>query len=144
MRSIPPAPALALPCVLLLVALAALGEWWGPAAPPDLASWDVPRLVEFLHGHGLPLRAISSSRDGGVSESAYLTTTSKGWGELAGLRRGSDQIDLWQGTLFCERASLSVFGAQIQMWGDCCLVVGPFVFFGDRDLLARVRAAFAN
>src|SRR5262249_15854798 len=31
---------------------------------------------------------------------------------------------------------------QVQLWGDdCCLEVGPFVFFGDPGLLARVRRA---
>jgi hypothetical protein len=28
----------------------------------------------------------------------------------------------------------------MNLWGDCCLVSGPFVFFGDPELLAEIRA----
>jgi hypothetical protein len=34
---------------------------------------------------------------------------------------------------FCSHMTLQ--------WGDGSLVVGPFLFYGDRELLGRVRAA---
>jgi hypothetical protein len=143
MRSIPPIPALAL---LLVAAIVAFWEWWcGPTAvPPDPTDWEMERMVEYLHTKKVPFRAINSNRNGVVHDGVYLTTTSKSWEELVVLARFPGQIDRWQGTLFCERTSAITRRTQQRIWEDCCLVVGPFLFFGDRDLLAQVRAAFAD
>ena len=113
------------------------------AATPDVAGWDVPRMAEHLRSRGLTFRLIPADEPGvNAARSAYLTTTAKTWRELTVLRRARERIGDWQGTLHCERVNQpGTLDLQIQRWGDCCLEVGPFVFFGDPELLARVRTA---
>ena len=122
------------------------------AAPLD--DWDIPRLVAYLNGKGLGLRMVSTRKDGVINQTAYLTTTNKGWEDCNPLRKDRQKIDLWQGTLHCElwRGTLhrerglsrDDLSDQPHLWGDCCLVVGPFLLFGDRELLSRVRAALSD
>jgi hypothetical protein len=113
------------------------------AAPLD--DWDIPRLVAYLNSEGLGLRAVSTTNGGDIGPTAFLTTTDKGWEELSRLPRGPSHIDRWRGTLFCERTSIGGdWPSLTRQWGDCCLVVGPFFFFGDRELLGRVRAALSE
>jgi hypothetical protein len=119
----------------------------GPAtAAAPLDDWDVPRLVACLNGKGLGLRVVSTLKGGGGSDRlAFLTTTDQGWEELSRLPRGRPQIDRWRGTLYCERGPAGGDWADLKReWGDCCLVVGPFLLFGDRELLGRVRAALPD
>jgi hypothetical protein len=115
-----------------------------PAVPLD--DWDVPRLVAHLNAEGLRLRLVPTQQDGVVAQRAFLTTTSKDWAELNCLSRIPECIDRWQGCLYCERSTTRTgsWDDQVQEWGDCCLVVGPFLFFGDRDLLERIRAALTG
>jgi hypothetical protein len=116
-----------------------------PAAGP-LDDWDVPRLVAHLNGKGLGLRVVSTLKvGGGTHRMAFLTTTDQGWEELTRLLRGRSQIDRWRGTLYCERGPAGGDWDDLKrQWGDCCLVVGPFLLFGDRELLGRVRAALSD
>jgi hypothetical protein len=80
-----------------------------------------------------------------VENSALRTTTAKDWREFLALPKSPEAIDLWRGTIYCER--LNQPGSrdpQVGLWGECCLVVGPFLFFGDRDLLRRIRVALGE
>jgi hypothetical protein len=139
------APSVALIVVLLLGAVLA-GTWQSSprralgAGQPDLGDWQLPQLVEHLNAHGMGLRivAVTEADTGMSATSAFLTTTGPTWSELNSLPKVRDKIDLWRGTLYCERQQQPDARAeQIELWGDCCLVIGPFVFFGDRELLAR-------
>jgi hypothetical protein len=139
-------PALVLALAALLAA-ALVGARLRRAAQPtlDLSGWDVPRLVEHLRGRGLPLRAVSTIKDGPIGNSAYLTTTDRSWRELNLLFAAPEQIDHWQGTLYCERVRpRGSRDEQAALWGDCCLLVEPFLFFGDRELLLKVREALRD
>ena len=140
---------LSLPAVL---AAALLVGWIGlragrPAAsavPPD--DWDIPQLVAYLNDAGLGLRVVSALKNGVIDQTAFLTTSSKEWDDLNHLPKDPKQIHRWQGTLYCERGRAGFlmrddWSALVRQWGDCCLVVGPFLFYGDRELLDRVRAA---
>jgi hypothetical protein len=110
--------------------------------PPGLDEWNVPQLIAHLRQRGLQLRAVGVSASGEMENSAVLTTTDKDWREFLPLAKTREAIDLWQGTVSCERVNQSGSrDLQISLWGDCCLVVGPFLFFGDRDLLRRIRMA---
>jgi hypothetical protein len=132
---------------LLVLALIWVWVWrTGPPVPRrDLTRWDLPRLLEHLRARGVDLYATSPMKDGPIVDKVYLTTEPRDWPELQQLFRDNDQIDRWRGVLFCERLNVQDDRTwDLQRWGDCCLVVGPFVFFGDRDLLARVRAALAD
>lgn len=119
----------------------------GPAtAAAPLDDWDVPRLVDFLNGKGLGLRVVSTLKDnGGTDRMAFLTTTDQGWEELSRLPRGRSQVERWRGTLYCERGPAGGDWADLKrQWGDCCLVAGPFLLYGDRALLGRLRAAMSE
>lgn len=111
----------------------------GPALPDD---WDIPRLAAYLNEHGLHLRVVPTAAHAPPDPTAYLTTTDKGWEEFNRLFKGPLQMDKWRGTLYCERGHGGDNWADLaRQWGDYCLVAGPFIFFGDLELLGRVRAA---
>jgi len=114
---------------------------------PDaaLADWDIPRLAAYLNRKGLKLRVVSTMNACDSELTAYLTTTDRGWEELNRPLRGRAHIDRWRGTLYCERGpSGGDWADLVRDWGDCCLIVGPFLLFGDRELLGQVRAALSD
>jgi hypothetical protein len=129
-----------LPLIVLLIVASLLGanrlrRAHREALPLD--DWDVPQLIDHLRRQGLELRVVSTQNSGTLRHNAYLTTTAKKREELELLPKAPERAERWQGTLYVERShNADVF---VQYWGDCCLVVGPFIFFGDRELLARVR-----
>ena len=119
----------------------------GPAtAATPLYDWDIPRLVAYLNGNGLGLRVVSTLKGGGGTHRlAFLTTTDQGWEDLSRLPRGRPQVERWRGTLYCERGPTGGDWDDLtREWGDCSLVVGPFLLYGDRELLGRVRAALSD
>jgi hypothetical protein len=116
-----------------------------PASPVvPLHDWDIPQLVEHLNGAGLELCLLGTGKDGVVDQSAYLTTTPRKWADVNRLFKDATLIEQWEGTLYCERGPLPSWPGLTSLWGDCCLVVGPFLFFGDPQLLGRVRAALTG
>jgi hypothetical protein len=114
----------------------------GAATPAvSLDDWDIPQLAAYLNDEGLGLRLVSTQKDGVIHHTAFLTTTDQEWIDLNHLPKTRQKIDRWQGSLYCERSPFGDWSNQTHQWGDCCLVVGPFLLFGDRELLDRVRAA---
>jgi hypothetical protein len=108
----------------------------------SLGDWDIPRLVAYLNGKGLGLRLVSTRADGLVAGDAFLTTTGGDWLELNELPKVPELIHRWSGTLYCLRKTETIdWSDRVAFWGDCCLDAEPFLLFGDRELLARVRAA---
>lgn len=141
------APSLLWLCAALLLSAAAfpLGRWAAKGnatgATPDLDKWDLPRLNQHLNRQGLALRLVATSPAQGVSSNAFLTRTQQGAEELGNLPKVAERVASWRGTVYCERTcSPAARDVQIDLWGDCCWSVGPFLFFGDRELLAEVRA----
>ncbi len=139
--------------VAALLVLTLLAGWpgrqrQGPVATPivPVDDWDVPQLVACLNRAGLGLRTVATQRNGSLGQRAFLTSTGKGWTELNGLRKIPDCLDRWQGSAYCERCQdpSGPCPDLTSLWGDCCLVVGRFVFFGDRELLARIRVALTR
>jgi hypothetical protein len=111
-----------------------------PAPPP--AGWDIPQLIAHLEQEGLRLRTVPVRKDGPLSQEVFLTNTERDWSYFNGLGKDPGQIEQWRGTLYCERGGAGRRGLDLDgLWGDCYLVAGPFVFFGDRELLGKVRAA---
>jgi hypothetical protein len=57
----------------------------------------------------------------------------------------------WAGVVYCERVRYPADRERVveyeyrdevvQSWADCGLRAGPFLFFGDPELLARIRTA---
>ena len=137
----------------LTVAFAAsvlLAAWLGSRtlgpAPPGVPmdDWDIARLAAYLNERGLDVRVVSTMREGCSDKTAFLTTTGKGWEDFNRLPKDAGWIARWQGTLYCERGPGGDDWCELtRQWGDSCLVVGPFLLFGDAQLLARVRDALA-
>jgi hypothetical protein len=129
-----------------LVAVAT-GQRKDRPATPDLppGDWDIPRLVAWLNRQGLGLRPVATSRGGSTRYSAFLTTADRAWDDLNRLPRDPKRAHVWRGTLYCERGPGGDAWADLaRLWGDCCLTVGPFLLFGDRALLDRVRSALTG
>jgi hypothetical protein len=127
----------------LVLGVALLGwrrEGKAPARAPDLDGWDIPQLLRRLDSAGLYLRPVPVTETGPIHRSVYLTCTDRAWAELNDLPKMREQIDCWRGTVYCEVVGHATARAeQIEQWGDCCMWRGPLVFFGDRQLLGRIR-----
>jgi hypothetical protein len=118
--------------------LAGKGKW--AAAAPKLAAWDIPRLVRYLEGQDPTLRPVASARGLGSDRNVYFTRTDLDFTRLDILLKSPERIESWRGTVYCERMEQPESREiQANLWGDCCLLWGPFVFFGDPELLAEIR-----
>lgn len=103
--------------------------------------WNISELVEELNRMGVEVRLRSTQKDGVAGETAFLTCTDKSWRELNALNKDAKRSQEWRGVLYCERAGERDSTHLIRQWGDRSAVVGPFLFYGDAELLRRVRAA---
>jgi hypothetical protein len=147
-RSLPAWPFIGLPVVVVVL----LGTWncyearrGSPISASRRHATDVAHLVEYLRAGGLELRAVSADKGGAAEHNLYLTTTDKGWEQLNGVPKVPECIERWQGTVYCERVfDPATRDQQQRLWGDCCLRAGPFLFFGDRQLLGRIRACLTR
>jgi hypothetical protein len=139
---------------LTVLAGVLLGAWaWRSgqkkrAAEPAIDDWDVSRLARHLNDRGLGLRVLSTSATYDTPDSVYLTTTDLNFEQLDVLPKSVKVSRApWKGSLFCQRMS----NPEKREWfartwedEDGLPIVGPFVFFGDPELLRRVRAALAD
>jgi hypothetical protein len=106
-----------------------------------MKGWDIPRLAGYLNEKGLNLRLRPTQESGPIATSAYLLTDERPWLELNRLVKTPEFMEPWRGTLYCEWGGEGRrWNNLASQWGDCHLIAGPFIFFGDRELLARVRA----
>jgi hypothetical protein len=133
----------------LLVGLAIVTCWKTPSAPErseaGLDDWEVPDLVGYLQGRGLQLHLSPTGPVANARISAYLTTTAKPGGELFWLAKDRRAMHRWAGAVYCERLRHPEDREEcVASWADCGLRAGPFVFFGDPELLARIRTALGD
>jgi hypothetical protein len=138
---------------LLSTALAAmilLAISFGPRLDPratvlrSLENWDIPELADYLNRAGLELRMHSPQQNGPIIRTAYLTITVKDWDDLNPLIKDPSRVSAWRGTVYCERVTAKDTEELAAEWGDPCLIAGPFVFYGDVELLERIRAAICE
>jgi hypothetical protein len=102
-------------------------------------------VVSHLRGGGLDYRPVSTAQSGDRRRSVFLTKTDKSWAELNGTLKLPERIDDWRGTVYCEKMGAPAFQqVRNRMWGDCCLHLGSFVFFGDPGMLVEIAAAMAQ
>jgi hypothetical protein len=114
-----------------------------PFQPPD--SWDCRDVVSHLRGGGLDYRPVSTAESGDCRRSVFLTKTDKTWEALNGTLKLPERIDAWRGTVYCEKmGSPELQEGRNRTWGDCCLQLGAFVFFGDPAMLVEIAAALAR
>jgi hypothetical protein len=118
------------------------GLWWAhrPCACAAMDNWKFEDIAWHLRRNGLELRVVPTPPNNPLWVSAYLTTTNKSVEQLSILPAEPERIADWNGTVNCR---LSISGAAgdspASNWGDCWMRVGPFLLFGDRDLMARIR-----
>jgi hypothetical protein len=117
-----------------------------PTTPPvPLNDWDVLELAVYLNRAGIRLHVVSTVQAGGVQNTAFLTTTNRTWHELNHLTKNAKLLDRWQGILYCERVESDDIRKQLaDQWGELGWSAGPFVFYGDPELLSRVRAVLLD
>jgi hypothetical protein len=106
--------------------------------PPDEDGISLARRLAPRLG----LRVVPTSQDGRPKHNAYLTATGLRWKELNVLPRSAEHLGRWRGTLYCERSNYpNARPEEVDPGSDCWLRAGPFIFFGDPELLARLREA---
>ena len=111
-----------------------------PAVPLD--DWDIPQFAAFLNERGLGLRLVSTMKGGDARYTAFLTTTDLEWENLNHLVKDAKRINEWRGTLYCERErGNDNWWLLTRHWGANYLIVGPFLLYGDPELLVLVRDA---
>lgn len=127
---------------LLAVSVRKQGADSSPSSRP-LDEWDIPELAIHLNRMGVEVRLRAVPKNGHFSRSAFLTATSKEWRDLNTLSKDPRRIQDWRGTIYCERIGERDPSYLLKQWGEPCLAVGPFLFYGDADILDRVRDALA-
>ena len=117
-----------------------------PTTPPlPLNDWGIPELADYLHRAGIRLHVVPATKDGVLQDTAFLTTTERSWHELNRLRKDAKQLAPWRGILYCERLEHTKMRTVLEeQWGDYGWSAGPFLFYGDPELLARVRAVLLD
>ncbi|HEY7308423.1 MAG TPA: hypothetical protein VH643_03570 [Gemmataceae bacterium] len=123
--------------VLLVVAL---GQRKREPATPALDDWSLSELVDHLNREGLGLRMVSPQKNGDIGQAVYLTPTDKGWHDVNALTKDPRRIGEWRKIIYCESVKGRDPSYLMSQWGEDALVIGPFLFYGDRELLRRVRA----
>jgi hypothetical protein len=134
----------------VLAGLAGAAVHWGARTAPQrskecMDDWDVRDLAGYLEGRGLKLHLSPTSASANVSANAFLTTTEKPATELYGLVKDTNAMQPWAGVVYCERLrDPEDRQLVLECWADCGLRADPFVFFGDPELLARIRTALGD
>jgi hypothetical protein len=108
-----------------------------------LHDWDIPQLADYLQRSGVDVRLVPVSKDGPLLQAVYLTSTAKEWRDLNRLMKEPQRIPEWQGTLYCERVGENDPAYLLRQWGDHGQQIGPFLFYGDAELLDRILTALA-
>ncbi len=115
-----------------------------PPAPPPAAP--VPALLARLQATGLRLHQVpvdNLNRD--LRNGVYLCDGPREWEQVAGLPVDARHAARWRGVVLVQapRPCLAVPDELLQSWAECGHRDGPFIFFGDPALLARLKAALA-
>jgi hypothetical protein len=95
-------------------------------------------LGDHLNQAGLNVQLQSSQRDGAIHRNAYLTTAPRDWEALnrLSINPGPSRIHQWHGIVYCERDGRCKL--ESLDWEDHQLVISPFSFYGDAELLERI------
>jgi hypothetical protein len=118
----------------------AIGQRDRPAPRRD--GWSFPRLVERLRAHGLNYHVTPVTRGGSMENGVYLCETERSWEDVSHLPGTADHLDEWRGVVLCVWIGPDGRnGAVPSTWGDGCLELPPFAFFGDPEVRGRLEAA---
>lgn len=135
--------ALCAPFMVAAFLMVPFGQRRAVPMPPSLPMehWDIPQLVAYLNEVGLYVRVQPAQKNGQLGSGAYLTIGKTDWNELNHLTKDPRQIARWRGVVYCERPRPIEAMDLIRQWGEHCLAIEPFLFYGDAELLARIKTA---
>lgn len=111
-----------------------------PIAPPCTLA----QIAEFLSQNAPDLYVVPPIEDRPEC-GLYICMHPQPRGQLVRLVRnpkiiGTSRLGEWQGVVFLDRlGNIDLLAEEIQTWGEHGLQIGPYVFFGDPDLLQRIR-----
>jgi hypothetical protein len=110
-----------------------------PIPPPGTLT----ELTELLSQKAPELHVVPR-RENGPVDGLWVSVRPLDRDQLPNLSRIHERGDRWQGIVFCEqvREGFVIPKEIIHDWGEYGLQIGPFLFFGDPDLLRRIRALF--
>ncbi len=87
-------------------------------------------------------RIVSTRADGQIDRSFILTAGNSDEDALRKLPRVSDCAEQWRDTVMCEwLRNWQPAELFLEEWGENGLALPPFVFFGDKELLAKIKEA---
>jgi hypothetical protein len=146
---LPYALAVAVPAVLVLGGRH--GNYRAPAAPEVRvpADWTTADLLRKLEPLGLRVIPANVTRpDGPLDDGVFLTTTGRGWEELAALHTaaapGEAALGRWRGTVFVRPSRRAPDTQPLAPDRRSALHAGRFHFYGDPELLDRIEAALSE
>jgi hypothetical protein len=131
-------------------AMTFLTVWLGPRrAAPEPASlrldnWDIPQLVAYLNSAGVEVDVLSTQKNGVARSNGFLMVVEKDWDYVNGLTKHASLIHQWRGIVYCGREPPITLANLAGQWHNHCLRVGPFIFYGDAELLAHIGAALKH
>lgn len=116
------------------------GQVRRPASPPDTQTELVARLSQSTPP--LHIVRLYPSRPEGPM---WVCDRPQSVEDLRGMIRDPHRVQAgrWRGIVFCQRlAGKSVICDEFirDNWGECGMRVGSIVYFGDPELLERIRA----
>lgn len=105
---------------------------------PDSAAEMAKLLRSKLQG----ARIVSTRADGQIDRSFLLTVRDSDEDALRSLPRVPDRIKQWRGTVICEwLVDWQPAELFLEEWREHGFAQPPYVFFGDKDLLAQIKVA---
>jgi len=130
----------------LLVGIATAGLLWetmsrnNPVDTPAERPNNAAALAAFLNKKLPQARIVSTRADGQIDRSFYLTIGHSDADTLRSLPRAAERSGQWRGTVLCEwlvnREPEDVVPEEC---GPYALALPPFVFFGDKELLEKIK-----
>ncbi len=131
--------------LVIMILLAVASRPGNPShSSRSIDDWSVIEMAEHLNCMGLKLHMHPTQAKGAIGQTVFLTTIATDWSDLNKLNKDGKRIHEWRGVLFCERLVDNGSMRATHLMGDRCLLVGPFLFYGDAELLDRVRATLAS
>ena len=113
-------------------------------APLLLDDWDIPQLAAYLNRAGVEVDVLPTQKNGVARSNGFLMVVKKEWSYVNGLTKDASHIHKWRGIVYCGRQPPFILADLACQWHNHCLRVGPFIFYGDAELLARIGATLKH
>jgi hypothetical protein len=127
--------------LLAMLLLAQLLDRSQPEKALPSEGWTLTDFLEHLDQHGVRLQAIWGARGRGGWEHVYLTTDPDAtYRTMQRKLLMVERIDEWHGTVWVGHV-LRGSGSDddLARWGENGCRVGPFILFGDDQLLRQIQ-----